>query len=413
MELTALKAMLEKDLFCKYSSILSGIKNMTQEHKQIIKTIDRYYDQYPEQTYISVDNLMDYFWLINPASNKETLGRIFDALSTCEITNYDLMGDILNHFVELHVMSEIHMVSGRVLAGEKATAIEDVDKLIQQFKENVKITLKDEALWFDESLEAILASEKQGELPWPNTIPFLSRSLGDLRTGTLGHIFARPDGGKTSFALNLIAFWARALNHNHKEGSLLYLNNEEHPRVVKKRLIQAMLNMEIRDLAKDPVQAERRFNELGGDRIRIMGDVNHVKQIEQFVARINPKAVIIDQGPKVWIPGGRDMAGPERLQRLYNKYRQIAIAYDTIFVSLGQADGASENKRILSLNNMDASKVGIPGELDWCLGIGRITEDESLANTRWINIAKNKLSGHPGHVEVQFNPEKCRYEEVK
>jgi hypothetical protein len=118
-----------------------------------------------------------------------------------------------------------------------------------------------------------------------------------------------------------------------------------------------------------------------------------------------PRVVVIDQGPKLNVPNRR-LEGVARLQYLYNRYRDLAGEYDCSIITLGQADNAAENKKYLNLNNMDSSKVAIPGELDFCLGIGRVN-DPGYENVRYLNVCKNKLTGLYGSEQVTFEADKC------
>ena len=94
-----------------------------------------------------------------------------------------------------------------------------------------------------------------------------------------------------------------------------------------------------------------------------------------------------------------------------SRYREMAKEYDCALVSLGQADNAADGKRWLHLGNLDGSKVGIPGELDWCLGIGK-TNDHGYEFIRYLSIAKNKLTGIYGRSEANFDPTTCRYKDI-
>jgi hypothetical protein len=410
-QLAAVRALLAYDSFVRYSSVLLGLKNLAPEHKQIIKAIEEYFKRYPDKKNITVDELRSFFSVTNPAANKATFSELFDALEHLEIANSDLLRDILNHFIEVHICARISQAATEVLNGSKGTAVDEIEGMISEYREIVGGAADPEDLWYNESLKDILQREKSGSLEWG--IPWLNGTIGPLKPGTLGHVFARPDGGKTSFALHQIAHFGYELRKKKEDGLLLFLNNEEHPGVVKRRLIQAMLGWDLAAISSDPDEAEKAFLTKGGSNIRIKGSVLHVRQIEDLIITAKPKVVVIDQGPKVWVPGYRDMSSVERLAKLYNKYRELAKMYNVIFISLGQADGASENKKYLGLSNLDNSKVGIPGELDWALGIGRVVNDPAFENTRWLNVAKNKLTGIVGSKELIFNTRTCRYEEMK
>jgi len=80
----------------------------------------------------------------------------------------------------------------------------------------------------------------------------LNHSLGSLRKGDFGFIFARPETGKTTFLASEVSFFAEQAT-----GSILWFNNEEQHRKVMLRIIQASLGITIQELSRDPAGYER------------------------------------------------------------------------------------------------------------------------------------------------------------
>jgi replicative DNA helicase len=160
-------------------------------------------------------------------------------------------------------------------------------------------------------------------------------------------------------------------------------------------------------LELNPAGAEDLFAKKGGGKIHLIGSVSHITDVEKYIAKFNPVVAFIDQGPKVVYPG-KDLDSVERKQKLYNRLRELAKKYNVAIVTLGQADAESDNRKFLGLNNLDGSKVGIPGELDWCMGIGKL-DDEAYAGTRFLSICKNKLRGATGHGTVLLDVPRCRF----
>ena len=70
----------------------------------------------------------------------------------------------------------------------------------------------------------------------------------------------------------------------------------------------------------------------------------------------------------------------------------MAKLYNTSIICLAQAVGEAENRKYLKLSDIYGSRVGIQGELDYAIGIGRTMDDLAYANVRFINIPKNKLN---------------------
>lgn len=404
-DVTALKAILEYDTYVRYGPVLSELDNMQKEHRQILAGIKQYYETYKDKKAISMDELETYFFYLNPMAPKEPYVMLFNQMRSAELTNDQLIDDILHHVIEVHSMSKINLISNQVVEGSMATGITEIKNLIAEYDEAVGNMSSVDDLICNVALAELLALEKEGGVKW--NLQFLTDKFGLLRPRTLGHIIARPDGGKTSFALHLIAYIAWQMKQMGK--TLLFMNNEEDIRRVRLRLYSAMTGW-----AKDYIEthvkaAEEKFILKGGDTIKMVGEVDHINKVEALIHEVKPYVVVVDQGPKVNYPNPK-LSEVERKQKLYARFRQMSLQYDCIFITIGQADSNAEGRQWIGLNNLDGSKVGIPGELDWCLGIGKSNEP-GYEYTRYLNIAKNKLSPHYGRATVMFNVEKCRYDD--
>lgn len=414
-QLAAVKAMLERDMYERYSEILVGLKNLAPDNKKIIKTIGEYFHRYPEKRTITVDELRSMFFVLNPISGTATVNDVFDKMASLKIDNPELVRDIINQFVEMHFMSRVSIIATEVLNGVRPTARDDIKGLLAELDSTLASSRNEEDIWYNESLDDILYRRKEGTVAWG--LPWLNQGLGPLRPGTLGHIFARPNVGKSSFAIFNSAFWACQWTLKEKKnkvevpGRILYLQNEEHPENVRIRLLQCALGISEDQIKENTKLAQEQYEFKTGNRIIIKEEVNHIRKVEEYVSLAKPRVVFLDQGPKVEITGGREFSGPDRLQMLYNKYRELALKYQLIFITLGQAEGHVEGKKLLWQSNMDSSKTGIPGELDWALGIGKV-DTPGLEEHRWFNVAKTKLNGTGGHYEVRFDNNIVRFKGV-
>lgn len=406
-EITALKAMLDFKVYVQYGPVLSELDNMQKEHRQVLDCIGEYYKKYKDKKSISIDELETFFFYLNPMVPKEPYIIIFNQLRTTEIGNPELVDDILHRVIEVHTCAKVAQVAMSVVEGQRAEGVDEIQHLITEHKDTVGEMVDPLDLVCNTPLEELLRKKREGGVKW--RLRFLNETFGPLRPRTLGHIIARPDGGKTSFALNQVSYFAYQMAERGKK--LLYLNNEEDIEIVRLRLYSAMTGWDEDWIASHQPQAESDFESKGGGSIYLIGEVDHINKVEQILHRFKPYITVIDQGPKVSFPGSK-LSEVERKQRLYERYRSLAKQYDTVLISLGQADSDAEGKKWIGLNNLDGSKVGIPGELDWCLGIGK-NNDPGYENTRYLNIAKNKLSPHYGRAEVIFNVKTCRYEDVR
>lgn len=397
--------MLEYSIFTKYFSILGSLQNLEPEWRTILQSVRSYFEKFPDHHLISLDELETWFWHQNPGlKDRESYDQIFIRMRELQIGNPDLLSDLLNTVVEKHILARVSGISIEVINGERPTGIEEVGALIEEYKKLTDAAKDADNDVCDLSIADLFAPEADG-FQW--RLHFLNEKLGPLKVASLGHIYARPDAGKTSLALSEATFLARQMT----DRPILYLNNEEDIRRVKRWAVCSMLGVKEVWIQQNPVKAEVLWKHNGGDKIKFIGEVHDIASIEKYIQVYNPRIVFIDQGPKVMIPGSNKLQGPDILKKLYNSYRSFGKNYDTSIITLGQADDASTNRQWLGLTNIDSSKVGIPGELDWALGIGFI-DDPKFLSVRYLNIAKNKFTGRRGRREVTFKMEYSRFHDV-
>jgi hypothetical protein len=401
--MSLLKGMLRRDLFNKYSKTLFLIPNLEKEVKDLLVACSKYYKQYDDKESMTVDELRAHFFYLNPQlKDKAMVEATLDGLANAEIGNEDLLVTILNQVVEQHISSEIGQIAQEVVQEQRSTGIDDIRDLLSRYDEIVGAVDAIDNDVCDMPIRELFASVTGEGLTF--RLPFLKETYGLLRPGTLGHIFARPDAGKTSLALQELTFFSSQLTEDRPG---LYLNNEEGMNRIKARAMCACLKWTPEQIMSDYDRAESIWNKWNCDKLKFIGSITHISQVIEKLDRYNPRVVFIDQGPKVDIFGKAE--GTARLQILYNQYRSLADKYNTSIITLGQADNAAENRKYLSLNNMDHSKVAIPGELDWSFGIGKV-DAEGLEEVRFFSSCKNKLTGRYGRGEALFHIEKCRFE---
>lgn len=404
IELTALRAMLDYDLYCKYGDVLMALDNLEPEYRKILEVIEKYYREYPDSKQINIDELTASFNYFYPTyENDEVYQIIWDKLKTIDI-NPKLTVAILNQVVERHVCSMIQNVGMEFIQGNKSEGIKDIEELVDEYhKLTGQLDDVESVLYKPDSLiDHFQSKEDMKGVSWNND--FLNYVFHKLPTKTLGHIFARPDGGKTSFALYLMCRFAYQLMEVDRP--VLYLSNEEAIKRVYDRALVAAINKPIEWIESNVDEANRLWFERGGRLMNFIPKVEYISEVEKYIRAFHPQVVFIDQGPKINIPFGNKLDRTTMLQQLYNKYRTMADDYDTAIISLGQADNLSANKQYLSLNNLDSSKVGIPGELDWCLGMGYMEDNDTQ---RYLNVCKNKLTGLRGRYVLQFDIENCKF----
>ena len=243
-------------------------------------------------------------------------------------------------------------------------------------------------------------------------VNWLNQSLGSLRKGDFGFIFARPETGKTTFLASEVTHMV-----SQTEGEVLWFNNEEQGNKVGIRCFQAALNMTSEDLWRDRERNQKVYQMKTGNRIKILDfeDSASKKRIEEVLKVSNPALIIFDQIDK--IKGFKAERNDLELKAIYQWARELAKMYAPV-IAVSQASGEAEGKLFLTMDMVDGSKTAKQGEADWILGIGK--EQDNTSRTRYFNITKNKLIGDTdtrpdlrhGSTQVLIRPEVARYEDV-
>lgn len=339
---------------------------------------------------------------------KDTYEIIFNNVDSLEINNQDLIDKTLSNLIERYFASDIIESLTQVLSGSRYGLLPSVEDKLKEFY-SVSELKEEESPFVESSLSDLLYEEVLADgIKW--RLACLMQDLGDLRGGSLGHVYARPDTGKTSFLASEITNFARQLKDDE---IIAWFNNEEKGTKVKLRNYSSMLNKTKEEIADDPEGCELEFKARGGDRIKIYDSaLITISDIEVILKQYNVRLLVIDQGDKVKFRGDRDMAQHERLKRLYGIFRELAKEYNCDIITAGQASASGEGVQWLALDDMDSSKVGKPGELDYAIAIGFNT-DEGKETMRFIHLAKNKMKNgvHGKHI-VRFDALRARYRDI-
>jgi replicative DNA helicase len=249
-----------------------------------------------------------------------------------------------------------------------------------------------------------------GGLRW--RLEWLNKSLGSLRKGDFGFIFARPETGKTTFLASEVTKFAEQVDR-----PILWCNNEEGGSKVMLRCYQAMLGITHEEFRDHRHTKMSEFMERGGRFIHIYDDASMTsRSIEALCKQLNPSLIIFDQLDKVkGFPEDRDDL---KLGAIYQWARELAKQYAPV-IGVTQADGSGEGTKWLHMGNVANAKTAKQAEADFILGIGKSNE-EGLGDIRFLNISKNKLTGDAdsepalrhGKGEVIIRAEIARYEDL-
>ena len=403
------------------------------------------YHRYVNLSYIKTNfkELHKLFSLLNIAYNKHTYGDsqrlVYTSLSRTELealylANYPVIKDtdrrelgglldrIFAQQVEPRLLQdtlESHRV--RSLAGQLAVtaleanegkkgALEALQKLIETFRDTSEGV--DSLPLVSDDLEALL-HETVDTPGIPFHLPCLRESLGPLRKGNFGVVFARPEIGKTTW---LAQFVTHAVQYVDKP--IIWLNNEQAGNEVKLRLYQALFGVPLSELMANRARYHALYKEKTKG-LLFLYDCDTIlrSEVEALCEQHSPSLIVIDQLDK--IAGGKEE--DRRDLTLGNTYiwaRGLAKRYCPV-VGVSQASDAGEGIKYLTYSHLADSRTAKPAEADFILGIGAShTDDFSLY--RYFNISKNKLLGDAntraeirhGQFQVILEPEIARFREL-
>lgn len=291
------------------------------------------------------------------------------------------------------------------------------EKLIQSIEEHSFDTeeqAKEEFEFVSSDLEQILQDifQKPG-LRW--RLDALNKSLGSLRKGNFGFLFARPETGKTTFLASEISYMLEQLPE--EAGSIIWFNNEQAGGEVMLRVYQGFFGVKLEQIKANPRKYKEEFEQKTKGKFLLVDNANISKSdVERITKRYQPSLIVFDQIDK--IKGFAADREDLRLGAIYIWARELAKEYCPI-IGICQADGTGEGQKWLTMDHVANAKTSKQAEADWILGMGCV-HAEGFQFIRYLNISKNKLMGdndtlpklRHGRFEVLIEPEVARFKDI-
>lgn len=400
----------DKEVFTKYYKYVN-INYIKINYNNIYKlfiTINNYYTKYNNNTNINIEELELVYnsnYLLKDSERKE-LQSLLEEIYSTEV-NVELVTELLEEHRRRSLAGDLAKLALDVEDGK--SPMSDLIELFAKFE--VAEVQEDKAKPVIMNLEDLYESQVASPgLRWRTN--WLNKSLGSLRKGDFGFIFARPETGKTTFLASEITHMV-----TQTDGEVIWFNNEEQGNKVAIRCYQAALGIPTDHLFDDRERRQRQYEGITGNRIKILDfeDSSSKARIDAILKQSNPALIIFDQIDK--IKGFKGDRNDLELKAIYQWAREIAKTYAPV-IAVSQASGEAEGKLWLTMDMVDGSKTAKQGEADWILGIGK--EQDNTSRSRYFNICKNKLLGdmdtlpdlRHGSAQVLIKPEIARYEDI-
>lgn len=243
----------------------------------------------------------------------------------------------------------------------------------------------------------------------------LNKSLGSLRKGNFGFLFARPEVGKTTFLASEISCMLEQLAED--AGPIIWFNNEQVGAEVMLRMYQGYFGVRLEQIKSNPQKYEDEFERQTKGKFKLVDNASIDKSlVERMCKSLSPSLIVFDQIDK--IKGFKDDRKDLELGAIYVWARELAKTYCPV-VGVCQAGGTGENVKWLTMDNVDNAKTSKQAEADWILGIG-YRHEEGAQFIRYLHLSKNKLPGDDdtigklrhGKLEVMIEPEIARFKDI-
>lgn len=410
-ELSLVRTFLDKTSFdtnYRYVNRLFIRENMP-EVERLFKVLCLLHQELKAEAY-TVDDFEVFFFAQYPAMKQQDKSVYHSLFKTLREINLDnaVMDELLCIHRKNFLANEIAIKAIEVTEGK--ASFDDLPEMLKRIEKTQQDSPLSEVT--DDLAELYQERRLEPGLRWRGTT--MNAMLGSIRKGNLGMIFARTDVGKTTFVVNHVTYMAGQAN-----GYILHFNNEEDGKDLRLRYYQSALGKTDKKLYQDIEGNRQRYREITKGNIKIFdGDKGAITKadIEMLCEKLKPALVVIDSLAKV--SGFQADREDLRLGKAFQWARELAKQYCPVIAVL-QANGEGQNKKWLTLTDVDNSKTAIQKECDWILGIGA-QDQQGMENVRYLSLIKNKLPGdedtspelRKGKREVLIRPEVARYEEI-
>lgn len=341
--------------------------------------------------------------------DKEYWEDVFTSLKDY-VPNQEAAESLIESLKQQRILRELSISAYEVAEGKKPYV--QVEKLLEALAKKEEKAQIEETSFVTDDLEILIQNtvQKPG-LRW--RLDCLNKSLGSLRKGDFGFVFARPETGKTTFLASEVS---QMLTQTDKP--ILWINNEEEGQKVMLRVYQAFFGVTLEQLYGNIGKYRELFKEQSGGRFKLYDSAQtHKRKVEELSKELSPGLIIFDQIDKV--QGFEADREDLLLGSIYQWARELAKQYCPV-IGVTQSDGSGEGVRWLTMANVANAKTSKQAEADWILGIGAI-HDTGWERVRFLNISKNKLYGDAdsdpkmrhAKMEAFINAEIAQYEDIK
>lgn len=386
---------------------LIDFKELKEQHRELsflYNVVKELHENVAEHD-ITCDELELAFWTRFPEASKELYAGLLSDIRQLDVSAA-VGEEVLSSMVRKRALIRLSEASFELSQGRGS--LDEFNKLYEAVNKPPEAI---EWMSVDMDLEVLVNKVvHQPGLRW--RLDCLNKSLGSLRRGNFGFVFARPETGKTTF---LASEASHMLDQSEKP--ILWFNNEQVGEEVALRIYQAYFGVKLEVLLANLRQYKKLFQERVGKKFVLIDDASISRSsAERIIHAVQPSLIIYDQIDK--IKGFKADRDDLVYGAIYQWARELAKAYAPS-IGVCQADVSAENQKWLSMANVSNAKTSKQAEADFIIGIGK-TSEEAAEYIRYLALSKNKLMGDQdtipalrhGRFETLIQPEVARFKDI-
>jgi KaiC/GvpD/RAD55 family RecA-like ATPase len=370
---------------------------LTEQGKLILAHLSRYYERDPKAIVADPDLLLSSIAreLPNPKHHK-VFAEVLSSVMAEDVSPENVVADYLAAKREKVGNQLATMLAAGKPPDEVAPLVERYQDLLttETLEENELLVHKGTSV-----TELVAARLEKGGLISVFPKALTERLDGGLLRGHHVVVFARPEVGKTLFAVNAIyGFLKQGLR-------VLYIGNEDPIEEIILRVVSRLSDMTRHEVLDNPVEADRKARENGYDNL-VLASVTPgtIREIEALVIEHKPDVVLVDQLRNLMV--GEDNF-TRQLEMAARGVRTVGKRHGALMLSFTQAGDSASGKSILDMGDVDSSNTGIPAQADVMVGIGMSREDETMGR-RVLSLPKNKAGGNHDSFPVRVDLHKSK-----
>lgn len=308
---------------------------------------------------------------------------MFDSIDKVE-TQLDTVDELIKSIRRAKLLRELSIKAYEVAEGKtKPDSLNEIYRQLEHLASTQGVEEEKDPFVSDDLEQLVEHAVRTPGLRW--RLGILNRSLGSLRKGDFGFVFARPETGKTTFLASEVSEFLKQVT-----GPIIWFNNEEQGEKVMLRVYQAYFGITLEELLSNTKHYKQVFQQETKGNFKLFDSSSIDKRtVEKIVKKWKPALVLFDQIDKI---KGFDADREDLvLGAIYQWARELAKEFCPV-IGICQADGTGENVRFLTMANVANAKTSKQAEADWILGIGAI-HDTGWEYVRFLCLSKNKLIG--------------------